>query len=117
MPVLFRAIDARDGTEVTCDKRNWERHIAFEHPEMAGQMEAVRRTIEEPMSIYQIPAHLQRQAFFRPSDLPPHFNHGFIRVIVEYNIGRISRRKEGSVVTAFHTLSGPKRGEVMIWPT
>lgn len=116
MPVLFRATDPRDGTKVACDKSNWERHIAFEHPEMTGQMETVRRTIEEPMSIYQVPAHLKRQAFYRPSELPFPFSRGFIRVIVEYNIGRLSGRKRADVCTAFHVWA-PKHGEVMIWPT
>ena len=116
MPILFRVADVRDGTKVICDKGNWERHIEFEHPEMTGQTEAVRRTIEDPLSIYQIPSHLKRQAFYRPSELPPPFNRGFIRVIVEYNKGRLSGRKRGDVCTAFHVAWAPKHGEVMIWP-
>lgn len=117
MSIAFRAVDPRDGTEVVCDKRNWEGHIASEHRELTGQMDAVRQTIEEPLSVYQVPAHVRRQAFYRPSELPPPYNRGYIRVIVEYNIGIVSGRKRGRVCTAFHTMSGPRRGEVMIWPT
>lgn len=115
MPVLFRAIDARDGTEVVCDKANWEKHITSEHPEMADQMDVVKRAIENPFCIYQTTAHIRRQAFYRPSELPPPFDRGFVRIIVEYNSSRLFGRK-GRVCTAFHT-SSAKRGEVMIWPT
>jgi hypothetical protein len=110
----LKTVSPHNGAAVTCSHRQWEKHIVAEHPEMDGGEAAVERVINEPLAIYQSDTHPRRHVFYRPSELSPPFNRGFIRVVVEYRTRRWSGLR-GHVVTAF-LVAGPKKGEILIWP-
>jgi hypothetical protein len=110
----IRAVSPHNGATVTCSRRRWEKHIVAEHPEMDGAEAIVARTIGEPLAVYQSDTHTRRHVLYRPSELSPPFDRGFIRVVAEYRSGRWSRLR-GYVVTAF-LVAGPKKGEILIWP-
>lgn len=82
---------------------------------MIGHHALVQKVIEDPLAIYQSASHPNRNVFYRPSELPPPFNRGYIRVIVEYERGWRGAVR-GRVITAF-LVDRPAQAERMLWPT
>lgn len=101
------------GILVECHDRTWTEHVTRDHPEMIGAESWVQATIAEPIAIYQTVRHPNRRAFHRPFTFAA-LGRAELRVIVEYNRRR-SGVLVGTVVTAF-AATGPKLGEVRIWP-
>lgn len=87
------------------------------HREMLGAQASVKEAIESPLAIYQSASHVNRQVYYRPSSLTPPLNRGYIRVVVDYKKKRIVGNIQGLVVSAHLSSSGPRTGEVLIWPT
>lgn len=81
---------------------------------MADQEASVKKVIDEPMAVYLSDTHPHRHVLYRPSELKPPFDRGFLRVIVEYHIDA-RRRTNGRVITAFPVDRHNKTGE-QLWP-
>ena len=115
MAIHFRCQDAR-GRPITCEKENWDGHIAAKHKEVNEQEAAVVLTLEKPLAIYQDARDLNRQVYYRPGALPGPFAKYYLRVVVEFR-QRMFGTSQGYVVTAFAVsqADAPKKGEVIIW--
>jgi hypothetical protein len=113
MADIFKAVSPHNGVLVTCSRRQWEQHIVTRHLEMDGGEAIVERVINEPLAIYQSDTHPRRHVFYRPSEFPPPYDRGFVRVIVEYKTRRWGGLR-GHVITAV-LVAGPKKGEIPIW--
>lgn len=114
MPNLF-SVDDPNGVPVHCDKKWWAEHIEGRHPELSGHHEDVARAIAKPLGVYRSKTHASRRIFYAPSTaLPPPFDRGLIRVVVEFR-RRALRGDRGQVITAMHTLR-PAEGEILVWP-
>ena len=76
---------------------------------MRGQEDVVKRVLTDPDEIYQSNSDPNRQLFYRPSELPPPQNLGYVRVVVDYHAGTT-----GAVITALH-VDKPKSKDVLLW--
>ena len=83
---------------------------------MAGQADIVAKVISDPLAVYQSPRYLNRQLFYRSSELAPPFNRGYMRVVVEFRKRRWKAELAGILITAY-PVAAPDPDEVMIWPT
>lgn len=45
----------REGKKVTLSRKSWQQHVITNHPEMAGQEDAICRTIEDPDYVSKSP--------------------------------------------------------------
>lgn len=114
MAIRFSATDPQ-GNTVECLDRTWVGHIVDGHPEMSAREAWVQETIARPLGIYQTTQHPARRAFHRPYNFGGQLGSQQLRVIVEYT-RHGGRGVVGAVVTAFAT-TGPKRGEILLWPS
>jgi hypothetical protein len=83
---LITAISPHNGVPVTCSVGYWRDHVELHHPNMVGQAKLVEKVINEPLAIYQSPTDINRHLLYGVSVLPPPFNRGYIRVVVEYTV-------------------------------
>ena len=116
LATLFSVGDPR-GLRVICTDERFFNHILGEsdHSELRGREDLLRSAIEEPFSIYRDADDASREIYYRPSELPAPLNRGYLRVVVEFR-GRRRAARIGYVITAYHSSSGPKKGEVILWP-
>jgi hypothetical protein len=104
-----------DGNRVVCHTDTWTGRIEAEHPEMANRMSWVGETSAQPMAIYRSARDADTKVFHRQYDFEGGLGRVMLRVVVRYRRRWRIGQTEGTIVTAF-AASGPKAGEVLIWP-
>ena len=109
---LFRCKDS-DGITVICRRDTWENHIVAEHPEMKGCEMTVKVAIEKPYQLYQDGKHPNKRIIYKPFVLPKPFHTQYLRVAIEYHKGKISRKLQGYVCSAFACRS-KRKGDILI---
>lgn len=110
---VIRCFD-KDNVSVTCTDDRWNSHILAEHPEMRGWEAYVIATIEKPYRIYQCPRHTKTKVLYRPFILPKPYHTQYLRVAIEYEKKKFSRKLRGYVLTAF-PCSAVRKGDILIW--
>lgn len=82
------------GRSVYLDSNTWSKHIIDGHPEMEGQEDIVKYTVEKPDFIYESSTNPKRELFFAKQENSP-FPKLYTKAVVEYNDNM------GNVTTAF----------------
>ena len=110
---IFRCND-KDGITVICKQDTWENHIVSGHVEMEGCEVIVKTAIENPYQVYQDGKHANRKIIYKPFILPKPFHTQYLRVAIEYHKGKIIRKLQGYVCSAFACRT-KKKGDILIW--
>jgi len=90
---IFKTTDIFD-REVVLEKSTWDNHVVDGHPEMCGNENAVKCTVEGPEFVYESDSHTNRDVFFARQENSTHPKL-YTKVIVEYN------GNTGEVVTSW----------------
>jgi len=100
---------------VICTRERFEGHILgeSEHDELRDHEASVERAIIGPLAIYRDADYATREVYYRPSDLLPPYDRGFVRVVVEFAVDA-GGGQSGTVITAYHAYR-PKVTEVLLW--
>jgi hypothetical protein len=110
---IFRCKD-KDGIIVICKQDTWENHIVSGHAEMEGCEMIVKTAIEKPYQVYQDGKHTNKRIIYKPFVLPKPFHTQYLRVAIEYHRGKINRKLQGYVCSAF-ACQTKKKGDILIW--
>lgn len=110
MPDVIVCTDVR-GRTIALDRDQWIRHICDEHPELSGYLDAIRKTLEQPLFVMDDTGNIDRKNYYRPWVLDAPFNNMYLKVCVHFE-----ENKPGFVVTAYPT-PDIKTRERQIWPT
>ena len=87
------------GVQVSCSETQWTEHVVSAHPIMKNNIEAVKDTIIDPDSVYKTNKPVNREVYFKLSDLATYSTNFYTKVVVEYKNDR------GELVTAFPSRS------------
>lgn len=102
MTNLFTCTDPL-GRQVHLDRSQWESHVIIERSReyLADQVDAVRMTIEDPVTITKSHKNIDREMYYRPFVLrPPHHNF-YLKVVVEFPWTSGGASTEGSIITVY----------------
>ena len=102
------------GRQVAVDADLWSRKVQA-HPELAGQEDAIRQTIEHPELVNHDKAHQDRECFYRRAMLPPPAHRAYLKVVIRYSAERDSADYLGHFVSA-HPSSRISPKEHRKWP-
>lgn len=109
MPNVMICKDVR-GRSIALDRDQWVHHICDEHPELTDNLDAVRKTIEQPLFIMDDTGDADRQNYYLPWVLQAPYNNMYLKVCVHFD-----EDQPGFVVTAYPTPDIKSR-ERQIWP-
>ena len=103
------------GLRVICTVERFEEHILRDsrHTELRGHEASLEATIRDLLAMYRDVDCASREVYYRPSDLAPPHDRGFLRAVVEFAAAATESRT-GLVVTAYHAFL-PKPDEVLLW--
>ena len=92
---IFSVLDYNK-RKVVLEQSTWNNHIIVGHPEMNGNISAVKNNIENPEFVYDSSTNPKREIFFsrQPQSTYPML---FVKTIVEYN------KSKGYITTALFT--------------
>jgi hypothetical protein len=98
---------------IVARRQRWEEHVRARHPEVAGQVDAVRDTLEAPDYIVSDVDNPDGLNYYRLAVLPSPYHRLYLKVVVTFR--RFGSAAVGDVVTAYPT-GRIARGEVQWWP-
>jgi len=110
--IILRCRDPLGDTVVLHDHQ-WSFHV-LEHPELAGQLAAVKLAIEAPDRIVTDRDRADRRCYYRAEVLPAPYDEDLLKVVVGLAAGS-QGTTTGEVITAYAT-PRVKQGEAQQWP-
>jgi len=112
--VLFHCHD-QWGQIITLDDDRWTNHILINHPELAGQEEALAVALLDPAIVTQDGRHGNGRNYYAFGVLAPPLDRVYLKVCVRFTVVASSPVANGGVITAY-PISSVKRTEVQLWP-
>lgn len=83
--------------EIVLKTKTWNNHIVPGHPEVAGHLDLIKKTVEDPKYILKDRRRDTRENYLDLCSLPHTQNLQVIKVVVDFSAGI------GSIVTAYPT--------------
>ncbi len=102
------------GQLIVLDEDRWTNHILVNHPELAGQQDAVGLAVVNPSAVTRDQRHANGLNYYSFGVLTPPLNRVYLKVCVRIEPVAYSTSANGLVITAY-PISAIKKTEVPIW--